>query len=233
MRNLRVTASLVACVFALTLVGCSKNSSGPESPGSARQELAGRLAGPIPEYHASRGLRVADRPGNIFRVQYSDNTSTVDLPTVARALRGVSADHQIFLFQDSPALRQKLVPGKCVLFEGLDLRKVDALALDGDTLIVGTETAPLHEALKTRRSSLKSPWILRIFTPNSAPGGATLKPSLRAWRCSIRFQKCWTRSIRRSMPPAVANSTRISNSAMIRTGNGNSISKTLSTLTTA
>jgi hypothetical protein len=111
----------------------------------------------LPGLRKTWGIDVKKQPGTVFHVEYSDNTAVVDLNTVARTFRGVSADHRIFLFQDSPALRQKLVPGKFVLFEGLDLRKVDALAVDGQTLIVGTETAPLNEALKNAQIQLEIP----------------------------------------------------------------------------
>jgi hypothetical protein len=76
---------------------------------------------------------------------------------VAQTLRGFSADHDIFLFADSPSLRQKLQPGSIVLLSGLDLRKVDALAVDGQNLIVGTEPAALREALKNAQMQWNVP----------------------------------------------------------------------------
>lgn len=134
------------------LSACSKKSATGVSWGG---NAAFPTLGPVPGMRKTWGLQ--PMPGSIFHVEYSPNTAIVDLKTVARALRGVSADQRIFLFQDSPALRQKLVPGKCVLFEGLDLRKVDALAVDGSTLIVGTETAPLREALKNAQIQFALP----------------------------------------------------------------------------
>lgn len=156
MTKRRITATLVICVFAMTLGSCSRNKNGAQSA-SAREERSSQSAGPIPGLRKTWGIDVMKQPGTVFHVEYSDNTAIVDQNTVARTFRGVSADHRIFLFEDSPALRQKLVPGKFVLFEGLDLRKVDALAVDGQTLIVGTETAPLNEALKNAQIQLEIP----------------------------------------------------------------------------
>ncbi|HLV94208.1 MAG TPA: hypothetical protein VKS44_03370 [Candidatus Acidoferrales bacterium] len=102
-------------------------------------------------------LHPVEQPGTVFHVEYSPNTSIVDLATVGRTLRGVSEDHRLFLFVDSPELRAKLIPGKFVLFEGLDLRKVDALALYKGQLVVGTEKAPLNQALKNAQVQFKTP----------------------------------------------------------------------------
>ena len=154
--------------LALSLSSCS-SCSRSVAPGGPSSGAAVSGAGAIPGMRKTWGIDVMHQPGTIFHVEYSKNTTIVDLKTVAQALRGVSADHRIFLFQDSPALRQKLVPGKCVLFEGLDLRKVDALAVDGQTLIVGTETAPLTEALKNARVQFEVPVDFQdIFTQVSA-----------------------------------------------------------------
>jgi len=98
-----------------------------------------------------------NQPGAVFHVEYSDKTVVVDAQTVAQSLRGFSEDHDIFLFADSPSLRQKLQPGKIVLLDGLDLRKVDALAVDGSNLVVGTEPAPLREALKNANIQWSTP----------------------------------------------------------------------------
>jgi hypothetical protein len=142
-----MTAIGLALVLAL-FTSCSRKSSGTlglESPSAAGAASGGWA------------LHVMNQPGNVFRVEYSDKTVVIDQQTVSQALRGFSEDHTIFLFKDSPSLRQKLAPGKFVLLEGLDLRKVDALALDGDTLIVGTEPAPLREALKNAQMQWSVP----------------------------------------------------------------------------
>src|SRR5216117_3852431 len=138
-RSLRTSAALIGVVSLLSFSNCSRKDSG--TPGLNSPSTAG-------SGHGGWALHVMNQPGNVFHVEYSDKTGVIDRQTVSQSLRGFSEDHTIFLFQDSPTLRQKLAPKQIVLFEGVDLRKVDALALDGNTLIVGTEPAPLREALK-------------------------------------------------------------------------------------
>jgi hypothetical protein len=139
-KNWRLALAAIGLAVALaSLTNCSRKSSG--TPGLTSQSTAD--AG-----HGRWALHVMNQPGNVFHVEYSDKTVVVDRQTVSQSLRGYSEDHTIFIFQDSPTLRQKLAPKQIVLFEGLDLRRVDALAVDGDKLVVGTEPAPLREALK-------------------------------------------------------------------------------------
>lgn len=152
----RLTAVLVLCI-ASTLVSC--NRSGPRSAGTQTAAPGAATQGVrwVPGMRKTWALH--PQPGAVFHVEYSPNTSIVDLATVGRTLRGVSEDRRIFLFADSPELRAKLIPGKFVLFEGLDLRKVDAYAVDPKTkdLVVGTETAPLREALKRAQVQFRTP----------------------------------------------------------------------------
>lgn len=116
-------------------------AAAPEADAS-RNANAGRAAGSLPGMRKTWGIHVGNQPGTVFQVVYSDRSNVVDEATVARTLMGVSADRSIFLSQDSPELKSKLVPGKLVVFQGLDLRKGDALSVDGDKLVVGTEAAP-------------------------------------------------------------------------------------------
>jgi hypothetical protein len=160
----RTAALLASGMLLLVLAGCKgKKDAAPtsaSSSGSQNQSQGGsqNTAG-IPGLRQTWGLRPQDQPGSVFHVEYSPNTSVVDMATVGRTFRGVSEDHSIFLFEDSRELRSKLIPGKFVLFEGLDLRKVDAYAVDPNTknLIVGTERAPLREALKNAQVEFKVP----------------------------------------------------------------------------
>ena len=140
----------------LASAGCSKKSN-DATPRNAANPSAGSSSKWVPGMRKTWALHPMEQPGTVFHVEYSPNTSIVDLATVGRTLRGVSEDHSIFLFEDSPKLRAKLIPGKFVLFEGLDLRKVDALALYNGQLVVGTEKAPLDQALKSAQIQFKTP----------------------------------------------------------------------------
>jgi hypothetical protein len=154
-RQTSIQALLSVVVLASLLLlttNCSKKKSDPVMA-AAPQGTTGmqsQAAGEVLGLRKTWGIHMMDQPGTIFQVEYSDKTSIVDMETVARTFRGVTEDHRIFVFVDSPELRQKLIPGNYVLFEGLDLRKVEALAIDPRTnnLVVGTEKANLREALK-------------------------------------------------------------------------------------
>ena len=181
-RSIERSAALLAVgVCLLALVGCNRNQSG----GATSHSAAG-----VPGLRKTWGLHVMNQPGTVFHVEYSDKTVIVDSQTVAQSLRGFSADHDIFLFADSPSLRQKLAPGKIVLFEGLDMRKVDALAVDGPNLIVGTETAPLTEALKNAQIQWSTPVDFKDIydqraaerSPETPPTRFALLNSLAGWR---------------------------------------------------
>lgn len=141
---------IVSFPLFLLLPSCSRKSAGTlgmNSQSSAAQQAV----------RAGWALHVMNQPGTVFHVEFSDKTNIVSRQTVSDSLRGFSEDHAIFLFKDSTSLREKLMPGKFALFEGLDLRKIDALALDGDTLVVGTEPAPLREALKNAQMQWSTP----------------------------------------------------------------------------
>jgi hypothetical protein len=166
-RPIRMISQLAALVAAFALLslmpGCSKSKHGatvaPSSDTASTIPSATSTSGGVPGMRKTWGLRVLNQPGATFHVEYSDKTNIVDMATVGRTLRGVTEDRSIFLFEDSPELQQKLVPGKYVLFEGLDLRKVDALAIDPKTknLVVGTERPNLREALKNANVQFSTP----------------------------------------------------------------------------
>jgi hypothetical protein len=162
----RPTALLVSGALLLALAGCKGkkdvaaiSASSGQSQGQSQSQRRSQNTAEIPGLRQTWELHPMEQPGSVFHVEYSPDTSIVDVATVGRMLRGVSEDHSIFLFEDSPELHSKLIPGKFVLFEGLDLRKVDALAVDPKTknLIVGTERAPLREALKNAQVQFKVP----------------------------------------------------------------------------
>lgn len=162
---------MVPIALALLLAGCSKKSA---SSGSAATLGTSAAHGPVPGMRRTWGLHMM--PGAVFHVEYSPDTSIVNMAVVGRTLRGVSADHSIFLFENSPDLRAKLVPGKFVLFEGLDLRKVDALALYKGQLVVGTEKAALSQALKSATIRFKTPVHFGDLTKQRAAGESPWSP---------------------------------------------------------
>jgi hypothetical protein len=193
----RPAALLAGGLILLMLVGCKGNKGGTATTASTgHNETAAPSTAGITGVRDTWALHPMDQPGSVSQVEFSPNTLIVDRATVGRTLRGVSEDQSIFLFEDSPELRSKLVPGKLVLFEGLDLRKVDALAIDPNTknLIVGTEKAPLQEALKNARIQVKMPvnfgdlfkqQSAQLRTPPALPPQFSLNNSLLNWMDSL------------------------------------------------
>src|SRR5205823_7172749 len=111
MRTLTKSWRLALAAIGLTVVmalltNCSRKDSG--TPGLNSPSTAG-------SGHGGWALHVMNQPGNVFHVEYSDKTVVIDRQTVSQSLRGFSEDHTIFLFQDSPTLRQKLAPKQIVL----------------------------------------------------------------------------------------------------------------------
>jgi len=175
MRFKKILAScpLAACLF--LAAGCNKsNTAATANAGSAA---------PTANAGKTWGIRVTDQPGSVVHVEYAQSTVIIDAQTVSQALRGFSEDHDIFLFEDSPALREKLQPGKIVLFEGLDLRKVVALGVDGPNLIVGTEPAPLREALKNAQLQ----WSVPVNFKDLFDQRAAAQKALRTPRSRLAF----------------------------------------------
>jgi hypothetical protein len=180
------------------LPGCTKKSKGASPSKGNTYPGNGAVSGGSRRgatYAGTPGVRNApvlhplSQPGSEFHVEYSPDTTVVDMAMVGRSLRGVSQDHSIFLFEDSPELRARLIPGKHVLFQGLDLRKVDALALYKNQLVVGTEKANLRQALKNIQIQTKTPVNFSdVFqqlaaSPPGMPGPqvASYSPLLRFW----------------------------------------------------
>lgn len=176
--GLTTSTLLLLGAFLISGTGCSKKSGTGSSAMSANSSSHAAQTPARGGMRKTWGLHVLDQPGSTFHVEYSDKTTIVDMATVSRALRGVTEDHSIFLFEDSPELRAKLIPGKYVLFEGLDLRKVDALAIDPKTknLVVGTETPSLREALKSANIKFSAPVDFGNLFNQLAEDRAPLRP---------------------------------------------------------
>lgn len=181
-------AICAALAPASMLTSCHRSSAAGTGTASAGDAAATYGVRWVPGMRKTWALQAAEQRGTVFHVEYSPDTSIVDLATVGRTLRGVSADHRIFLFADSPELRAKLIPGKFVLFQGLDLRKVDALALYKGQLVVGTEEAPLKQALKTAQVQFRTPVNFRDVFQQAAveqPLPSPFQDALHYWRDAL------------------------------------------------
>ena len=175
----KVVLLLALGAFLVLMASCNKNKS--RSATTSEGSKTDATSGPPKTW----SIPVMNRPGTVFHVDYADSTVVIDRQTVAQSLRGFSEDHRIFLFADSPSLRQKLAPGKNVLFQGLDLRKIDALAVDGPNLVVGTEPAPLREALKNAQIQWSAPVDFKDLGDQLAENRRAAKESTSASRFAL------------------------------------------------
>ncbi len=142
---LRCIAVLLAC-GCLSLLSCRKASDSASTSPSASSPLSG--SAPASIIDTSGGIDLSKQPGTRYQVTYADNVVHVSADTVKRNLVGANGDHDIYVFTATPELRNKLLPGKVVLFEGLSFKRIQAVAEDGGQLFVGTENAPLNELFK-------------------------------------------------------------------------------------
>ncbi len=95
-------------------------------------------------------------PGTVFNVTYAPNVVRIDLPTAQKALRSVSEDGQVFVFEsDDPRLRE-LKEGKIMFLEHLGARRVLAVHTEGQQVAFLTESAALTESYSRRHDRIQS-----------------------------------------------------------------------------
>jgi hypothetical protein len=120
--------------------GCRKPSGSPAGNGG------GGAAGK--SIHPAWGIDLTNALGTKFEATFADGVERIDAETVKRTIKGVTRDHDIFFFANVPEIRDRLAPGKVVLFEGLTFKRIQAIAIDGSQLIVATERASLTDLFK-------------------------------------------------------------------------------------
>ncbi|MHB8474665.1 MAG: hypothetical protein ACYDBZ_00035 [Steroidobacteraceae bacterium] len=87
-------------------------------------------------------------PGTVFQVTYSENTVAVELATLRKILRGVSEDHNRFLFDGSADEIKQLAPGKILFLKDIGFKQVLAVVPRGSSLVeVDTKSAALFDAI--------------------------------------------------------------------------------------
>ena len=128
---------LLSCLsfLAVFLTSCSKKNNNEVSethPGNVSP-----LTGPFKD--------MRDVPGTVFEVTYTTNTTRIDADTVRRALKSVSSDGDVFVFDDSDPHVSNIAEGQTLLLENFAVRKVLAVAKKDSQVIVGTDQAGLED----------------------------------------------------------------------------------------
>ena len=170
----------------LLLMSCRSTRRGEAAVPSmaAPAVLAGGAPAAILDMPA--GIDLMKQPGTRYEVTYAADVVHVSASTVKRYLVGVSRGHDIYVFHDAPELREKLKPGSIVLFEGVNVKKILAIATDGPRLVVGTEQAPLNELFKNADIRWHTPInFLEIHNRQvqalSTPDTARMRHSMLPW----------------------------------------------------
>lgn len=192
MRRLRFEPGAVALVGAI-LIGCRSNrppvaEAGTSSPPS------------------EAGEDLTNRPGNVYRVRYRPTTVVLDRATTARSLRSVSTDGSVLVFDAAEPAVADLQPPKVLLLEWIAVRKVVAVARQGEYLAVRTEPASLVETIEdgeirwrlpvrvgalarhlATRSSMGSPRLAAVWPvpPAPAPDGYRLNGTKNGWQYTM------------------------------------------------
>ncbi|HUJ31484.1 MAG TPA: hypothetical protein VLY23_09405 [Candidatus Acidoferrum sp.] len=96
-------------------------------------------------------------PGTVFDVTYTPNTVRLDLPTVQKALRSVSEDGIVFLFDSSDSRIRDLKEGKVMFLEHLGVRRVVGVSNQGSQIAVVTEEPSLSDFIQNGRIEFSVP----------------------------------------------------------------------------
>jgi len=150
-------ALLPALVLAVLVCGCSRKSPGVGHQATSGNTGSVRQAGASEAFNPAWGIDLAKLPGTRFEATLADDVIRVDADTVRHAAKGVSHDHSIYFFDNLPGLREKFVPGRVVLLEGLTFKRVQAVATDGSQLIVGTQDAAITDLYKEANIAWTAP----------------------------------------------------------------------------
>lgn len=161
---------LVTMMFVMGwLSSCSKNTATGGSSGGAS------IAGTPAQFYTP--------PGAVYDVKYTDNTVRIDLPTVQKALRSVSSDAQVFLFDASDSRIRELAAGKVMFLEHLGVRRVTGVVSKGSQLAVVTEPAALTDFIRDGTIKFSFPVNFRRKRAEAIPERSwpSYLPSLGGW----------------------------------------------------
>jgi hypothetical protein len=123
------------CILLGLSLSCSKRQ--PSSP--AESPRGGSLS-----YNSD----LLKMPGTRFRVTYTDRTVLVDRESFSRALKGVSRNRRIFVFEKSAEPFAHLTPGSILFVKNMIIRKVVAAMSEGDYVYIGVDQASIPEVIR-------------------------------------------------------------------------------------
>jgi hypothetical protein len=132
---------LLASLLALT-AACTRKES---SPGGSESRMQGR---DIPANAFDLAPDLTTLPGTVFHVTYTDKVVKMEQATFRKTIRSISSDNNIFVFDASSDEANRLSEGSILFVPGVALRRVVVKAKQDNYVVLGTEIAPLAEAIK-------------------------------------------------------------------------------------
>ncbi|HLY59417.1 MAG TPA: hypothetical protein VKV95_01500 [Terriglobia bacterium] len=171
-RTKRAIWALIIAWGALSLFSCSSCSRNL-SPGAGS---SGAASSPAPA-----GFYTP--PNAVLDVKYTSNTVRIDFPTAQKALRSVSDDGSLFLFDASDPRISELKEGKVMFLEHLGVRKVIGVQSQGSQLAVLTDEAALTDFIQDGRIEFSMPVTFQRSQAQALPPFLTPDPvgAFRGW----------------------------------------------------
>jgi hypothetical protein len=161
LRTFRFSAMLILSL-AIGISGCKRNNS-PSTQSGAQP-------GPLTSSGVPSQFRdLSKLPGTVFDVTYTPNTVRIDLPTVQRALKSVSRDARVFLFDASDSRISSLKEGNIMFLEHLGVRRVTGTVRQGAQVAVVTDEASLPDFIQKGRIEFSVPVDFRKNSARSFP----------------------------------------------------------------
>lgn len=156
------------------LAGCSKTS---QKNAATSSDSAGRaaIAGTPAQFYTPEGA--------VYDVKYTSNTVRVDLPTAEKALKSVSSDGRLFLFDGADGRIRGLAAGKVLFLEHIGVLRVNGVANKGGQVIVATSPAGLTDFIEDGKIKFSMPVDFRQMRSELAPERKTSSfwPRLGGW----------------------------------------------------
>jgi hypothetical protein len=175
-RNLRdVTIAsgcgVVALGILMALTGCHKKEAAAATMSLASAGVSDVIA---------HGTDLTSASGTIFQVTYNSETVVIDRATTEKSFRGVSADGQMYVFDNSSEQINKLHEGSVMLLQGLALKKVVGVETNGEFVVVATQPATLTDAIQDGHIA----WDLPVQFRGTS---ATLQKEMPGWFDEARW----------------------------------------------
>ncbi len=95
--------------------------------------------------------------GAVYDVKYTDNTVRVDLPTIQKALKSVSDDGRVVIFDASDSRLGGLKEGKVLFLEHLGVRRIIGVQKQGSQIAIATDSAALTDFIQDGRIEFSAP----------------------------------------------------------------------------